>query len=85
MTTARTVRKAAQKGTETTASHSVRSPNDTWGRATGRARREGQTINRVIVELLEGYARGVYRLPKRKVETVRVYPEDTESDTTSEA
>ena len=72
---ARSVRKGSRSGSESTASHSVRTPNDTWARATARARREGLTINRVLIELLEGYNRGVYRLPKRQVETVRVYPQ----------
>ena len=83
-TAARTVRRAGKKGTETTASHSVRAPNDTWARSTGRARREGLTINRVIIELLEGYARGVYRLPKRQTETVRVYPVNQEPEAAPE-
>lgn len=74
--TARSVRRSSTKGTETTGSHSVRTPNDTWARSTARAVREGLTINRVIIELLEGYARGIYRLPKRQVETVRVYDQD---------
>ena len=69
----RSVRRSAGKGQESTTSRSVRTPNDIWARAKGRATREGMVINRVIIELLEGYAQGVYRLPKRQVETVRVY------------
>lgn len=70
---ARSVRRGAAKGTETTSSHSLRTPNDLWARATARARRDNLPINRVLIELLEGYARGIYRLPKKQVETVRVY------------
>lgn len=71
--TARSVKKAAGKGTSSTATHSVRAPNDTWARAQQRAQREGVVMNRLIVELLEGYSRGVYRLPKKQVEVVRTY------------
>lgn len=71
--TARTVRRSGKKGTETTASHAVRTPNDTWARAKAKAMRDGLPINRVIIELLEGYSRNIYKLPKRQVETVRVY------------
>lgn len=59
---------------ETTSSHSVRTPNVTWAKATTRAGREGVPINRVIIELLEGYIRGVYRLPDRQTQVVRNYP-----------
>ena len=75
--TARSRRRSGEKGTETTASHSVRTPNDTWAGAVTKAKREGLAINRVIIELLEGYRRGVYKLPKRSQETVRVYPQTT--------
>lgn len=71
--TARSVKKAAGKGTSSTATHSIRTPNDTWARAQARAARDGVVMNRAIVELLEGYARGVYRLPKKQVEVVRTY------------
>jgi hypothetical protein len=74
--TARSVRRGSGR-TESTASHSVRTPKETWAGATARARREGLTINRVLIELLEGYRRGVYRLPKRQTEVVRTYDNPT--------
>jgi len=64
---------AQNKGAESTASHSVRTPNETWARASARARRDGVKMNRAIIELLEGYARGIYRLPKKRVKIEREY------------
>lgn len=63
-----------KKSVLTTASHSLRAPNDVWAGATLRAEREGVAINRVIIELLEGYRRGIFKLPKRISKTERVYP-----------
>lgn len=82
--TARTVRRSGTKGTETTASHAVRTPNELWARAKARAARDGLAINRVIIELLEGYTRGIYRLPKRRTVEEREYgaqPEDATAST----
>ena len=61
------------KGRETTVSHSVRTPIATWNRLKQKAERVGLTPNRVIIELIEGWVRGVYVLPTRRTETVRVY------------
>jgi hypothetical protein len=64
---------AKTRAAESTSSHSVRTPNDTWARANARAKRDGVKMNRVIIELLEGYARGIYRLPKKRVKVERDY------------
>lgn len=44
--------------------HSVRTNDELWAAAKRRAEGEGMTINGVIEELLEGYARGMVNLPK---------------------
>jgi predicted DNA binding CopG/RHH family protein len=46
------------------AAHSVRTSDQLWAAARRRAETEGLTINKVIEELLEGYARGLVNLPK---------------------
>jgi hypothetical protein len=58
---------------ESTVSKSVRAPRTTWAKFTRRANHEGLKVNRVIIELMEGYAMGVYRLPKKKTVVERVY------------
>lgn len=40
-----------------------------WAAARARATREGTSVNSVIGDLIEGYARGVYELPSRRVVT----------------
>jgi hypothetical protein len=64
---------AATKAEPTTKSHSVRVPNELWALAEMKAARENIAMNRVMIELLEGWRRNVYVLPKRKTKTERVY------------
>lgn len=45
-------------------SHSVRVHDDVWSKARTRAEHEGTTVNGVIEEIMEGYARGLINLPK---------------------
>jgi hypothetical protein len=54
--------------------HSARVPSATWDDAKARAAKEGIVMNRLIIELLEGYAHGVYKLPTTTVATTRTYP-----------
>lgn len=55
----------AQKVRSTrTAAHSVRTQDELWNKAKRRAASEGHTMNHVINEILEGYARGMINLPK---------------------
>jgi hypothetical protein len=42
----------------------VRTSDELWAAARRRAESEGMTINGVVEELLEGYARGLLNLPK---------------------
>lgn len=44
--------------------HSVRTKDELWSAAKRRADAEGITMNSVIEEILEGYARGLLNLPK---------------------
>lgn len=46
------------------ATHSVRAVDETWAKAKRRAESEGFTINHVLNEILDGYARGLINLPK---------------------
>ena len=62
------------RGVVTTISRSLRVPTVTWDEAKARAADEGVLMNRVILELLEGYARGIYKLPTTNVEITRTYP-----------
>lgn len=78
-------RTTRRKGVVTTTVHAVRAPNDIWAAAEKRAEREGIKMNRLIVELLEGYGRKIYRLPQQKVETVRVYGESASAEEASPA
>lgn len=52
---------------------SYRVEDHVYNAARARATREGTTINQVINSLVEGYARGVYELPRTKV--VREFPQ----------
>lgn len=58
------VGRTKKPGPKTTASHSVRTRNDLWAAAKRRAEAEGTTLNEAINELLEGYARGMIKLPR---------------------
>lgn len=69
-----TPRRGARKTTETTTSLSVRLPNETLAGLKAKAERDGVKTNRVMIELAEGYRRGIYRLPKSRTKTERVYP-----------
>lgn len=42
---------------------SVRCPEDSWARADARAQQEGETMNSVINEFIDGYGRGLLDLP----------------------
>lgn len=53
---------------------SVRIPQNVWDKARQRATAEGTTITGAVTDLLEGYARGVYELPR--VRTVKQFPKD---------
>lgn len=53
---------------------SVRIPQNVWDIARKRATEEGTTITAAVTDLLEGYARGVYELPR--VRTVKQFPKD---------
>lgn len=53
---------------------SVRVEEKIWALAKQRAAEEGVTVSRVMGDLLEGYARGVYELPK--TQTVKHYPSE---------
>jgi hypothetical protein len=64
-------------GVETTESRSVRAPILTWSRFDRRVAHNGHVRNRVLIELMEGYASGAFRLPTTKVETVRTYATST--------
>lgn len=44
--------------------HSVRAPEDVWRAAKARGIEEGVRMNTIIVELLEGYGRGLIHLPR---------------------
>ena len=46
------------------ATHSVRAEDELWAKAKRRAESQGYTINHVINEILEGYARGLINMPK---------------------
>jgi hypothetical protein len=46
------------------ASHSIRTTDELWAAAKRRADSEGTTMNTVINEIMEGYARGYIDLPK---------------------
>lgn len=54
----------ARPRTNRTSAHSVRTTDDLWARAKKRAEGEGVTLNHVMNEILEGYARGMINLPK---------------------
>jgi hypothetical protein len=43
--------------------HSIRCTDELWTNAKARADREGVTMNYVITEIMEGYARGLMDLP----------------------
>lgn len=51
----------------TSASHSVRTTDELWEMARQRAAKDGVSLNYVINEILEGYARGMLNLPRVKV------------------
>ncbi len=55
------------KPTARTSSHSVRASDELWLRARKRADAEGVSLNFVLNEILEGYARGMVNLPKKQV------------------
>lgn len=51
---------------------SYRVEQSIYAAARARAAREGTNLNLVVGDLVEGYARGVYELPERKI--VRKFP-----------
>lgn len=63
---------ARPKSSRVMLTRSYRVEEPVYKAARARATREGTSINQVISNLVEGYARGVYELPKTKV--VREFP-----------
>lgn len=63
---------ARPKSTKSMLTRSYRVEENVYRAARARATREGTNVNQVISNLVEGYARGVYELPKTKV--VREFP-----------
>jgi len=55
---------ATKAGAGPKGSHSVRVHDELWAAASRRARSEANTINGVIEEILEGYAKGLINMPK---------------------
>lgn len=51
----------------TSASHSVRTTDELWEMAKQRAAKDGVSLNHVVNEILEGYAKGVLDLPRVKI------------------
>jgi hypothetical protein len=49
------------------ASHSVRVSDDLWASANRRCQLEGTTMNNMINQIMEGYARGLLNLPKVQI------------------
>jgi hypothetical protein len=74
--TATPAAKPAGKKVESTESGSVRAPKTTWAGFRAKAVREGRKPNRVLIELMEGYRRGVYKLPTVKTVEQRVYDQN---------
>lgn len=64
---------ARPKSNKTMLTRSYRVEDHVYAAARARATREGTSINQVIGNLVEGYARGVYELPRTKV--VKSFPE----------
>lgn len=54
---------------------SFRLEEPVWTAARARAKREGTTLNRVVSDLVEGYARGIYELPEHRL--LRKFPTDS--------
>jgi hypothetical protein len=60
---------------EGTELHSLRVPAAVWRDAKRRSKEDSIVMNKLITELLEGYGRGVYKLPATSVAVTRTYPE----------
>jgi hypothetical protein len=57
---------------------SVRVPTPIWDDARARAKNNGVVTNRLMVDLLEGFTKGSYRLPAVSTTVTRTYPAQPE-------
>lgn len=67
---------ARDRNPEQPTTRSFRVSARAWNEARKRAVAEGVTMSAAIADLVEGYGRGVYNLPTRRI--VRDYPENAE-------
>lgn len=64
---------ARPKNPQTLTPRSMRVEQSIWDKARERATAEGRSVSGVMADLLEGYARGVYELPR--VEITKKFPQ----------
>lgn len=62
------------KNPDSPTTRSFRVAKKAWEQARIRATAEGTYMSSVCADLVEGYARGIYNLPERKI--VRQYPDE---------
>lgn len=72
----------ARPRTGRTSAHSVRTTDELWEKAKKRAVDEGVTLNFVVNEILEGYARGLVNLPKTVKQYQTVAPAQVSAEKT---
>lgn len=65
------------KNPDNPTTRSFRVSKKAWDQARLRATSEGTYMSSVCADLVEGYARGIYNLPERKL--VRQYPDSENS------